>query len=46
MATEEVGTIKKVGDKYRSFLHEDTENTTQWRHGGPRSQFRYSKSAL
>ncbi|KAL9366620.1 hypothetical protein Peur_037819 [Populus x canadensis] len=35
MATEEVGTIKKVGDKYRSFLHEDTENTTQWRHGGP-----------
>ena len=20
---------------YRSFLHEDTENTTQWRHGGP-----------
>ncbi|KAI5605335.1 hypothetical protein BDE02_01G344500 [Populus trichocarpa] len=35
MATEEVGTIKKVGDKFRSFLHEDTENTTQWRHGGP-----------
>lgn len=35
MATEEACTIKKVGDKYRSFLHEDTENTTQWRHGGP-----------
>ncbi|XP_011007921.1 PREDICTED: pathogen-related protein-like [Populus euphratica] len=27
--------IQKVGDKYRSFLHDDTENTTQWRHGGP-----------
>ncbi|KAJ7014590.1 hypothetical protein NC653_004026 [Populus alba x Populus x berolinensis] len=37
MATEEVGTIKKVGDKYRSFLHKDTENTTQRRHGGPPS---------
>ena len=35
MATEEACTIIKVGDKYRSFLHEDTENTTQWRHGGP-----------
>jgi len=35
MATEEACRIKKVGDKYRSFLHEDTENTTQWRHGGP-----------
>ena len=29
MATEEVGMIKKVGDKYKSFLHEGTENTTQ-----------------
>jgi hypothetical protein len=27
--------IKKAGDKYRSFLHDEAENTTQWRHGGP-----------
>ena len=27
--------IKKAGDKYRSFLHDEAENITQWRHGGP-----------
>ncbi|GKE21263.1 hypothetical protein Tco_1432775, partial [Tanacetum coccineum] len=25
----------KGGEKYRSFLHEEAENTTHWRHGGP-----------
>ncbi|KAJ6950052.1 hypothetical protein NC651_003892 [Populus alba x Populus x berolinensis] len=27
--------VKKAGDKYRSFLHDEAENITQWRHGGP-----------
>ncbi|MFS7984257.1 putative NTF2-like domain superfamily protein [Helianthus anomalus] len=27
-------TINKAGEKYRSFLHEEAENT-HWRHGGP-----------
>ncbi|KAJ6967328.1 hypothetical protein NC652_004780 [Populus alba x Populus x berolinensis] len=27
--------IREAGDKYRSFLHDEAENITQWRHGGP-----------
>lgn len=35
MAGEEASAKKiDVGDKYRSFLH-DEENNIQWRHGGP-----------
>jgi hypothetical protein len=35
MATAEEALIKKSGDIYRSILHDEAENTTQWRHGGP-----------
>ncbi|KZV06966.1 hypothetical protein F511_45553 [Dorcoceras hygrometricum] len=24
-----------AADKYRSFLHDEAQNTTEWRHGGP-----------
>ncbi|KAI4333557.1 hypothetical protein L6164_018345 [Bauhinia variegata] len=37
MATqEEVASAGKIaGDKYRSFLYDEAEKTTHWRHGGP-----------
>jgi len=36
MATEEAAAAPKiVGDKYRSFLYDEAEKATEWRHGGP-----------
>lgn len=34
MATEKETSIEAAADRYRSFLHEEANNT-QWRHGGP-----------
>ncbi|CAA2953443.1 Hypothetical predicted protein [Olea europaea subsp. europaea] len=34
MATENQDPIQIAADKYRSFLHEEAQNT-EWRHGGP-----------
>ncbi|KAJ7981842.1 Pathogen-related protein [Quillaja saponaria] len=35
-STEEaVASDEVVGDKYRSFLYDEAEKTTHWRHGGP-----------
>ncbi|KAK7313147.1 hypothetical protein VNO77_37604 [Canavalia gladiata] len=34
MANQIIESGKVVGDKYRSYLHDETD-TTQWRHGGP-----------
>ncbi|KAB1216470.1 Pathogen-related protein [Morella rubra] len=34
MATEEDAVPKVVGDRYRSFLHDEADKT-EWRHGGP-----------
>ena len=35
MATAEEALMKKSGDIYRSILHDEADNTTKWRHGGP-----------
>ncbi|KAA8526751.1 hypothetical protein F0562_009020 [Nyssa sinensis] len=35
MATKAEAPIKIVGDKYRSFLHDQEAENVQWRHGGP-----------
>ncbi|KAE8124691.1 hypothetical protein FH972_019556 [Carpinus fangiana] len=35
MATEEAAAAEIKGDKYRSFLHDEGEKSTVWRHGGP-----------
>jgi hypothetical protein len=37
MASEEAAAAKMVGDKYRSFIYDEGENSTEWRHGGPPS---------
>lgn len=37
MASEEAAAAKMVGDKYRSFLYDEAEKSTEWRHGGPPS---------
>ncbi|CAA0815883.1 pathogenesis-related family protein [Striga hermonthica] len=34
MSIEEKSSVQKAADKYRSFLHEESNNTV-WRHGGP-----------
>ncbi|KAL0362615.1 UNVERIFIED_CONTAM: Pathogen-related protein [Sesamum calycinum] len=34
MATEKEGGLEIAADKYRSFLHDEAQNT-EWRHGGP-----------
>ena len=36
MATEEAAVADQImGDKYRSFLYDEGEKSTEWRHGGP-----------
>lgn len=35
MGTEKSDAIEIAADKYRSFLHDETHNDIQWRHGGP-----------
>jgi hypothetical protein len=35
MATEEAAAAEFMGDKYRSFLYDEGEKSTEWRHGGP-----------
>jgi hypothetical protein len=37
MASVEAAAAKMVGDKYRSFLYDEGEKSTEWRHGGPPS---------
>ncbi|XP_062170472.1 pathogen-related protein-like [Alnus glutinosa] len=37
MASEEAAAAKMVGDKYRSFIYDEGEKSTEWRHGGPPS---------
>ncbi|KAL2245493.1 UNVERIFIED_CONTAM: Pathogen-related protein [Sesamum indicum] len=34
MGTEKEGGVEVAADKYRSFLHDEAQNT-EWRHGGP-----------
>jgi hypothetical protein len=35
MTTEEAAAAEIMGDKYRSFLYDEGEKSTEWRHGGP-----------